>query len=214
LISSSENQIDKKNVAEKDKVSYDIFISENQQLDNDSSQNIKLTKIDIIFIILRKTTGQRYYVHLRQTGWKGQWLISSSQNIKLKGDKVWCLQRISCKYDLRKVYHNLHKITLQRSQLSYFCSLSYISTICPTCPTFFGFLSYILEICPTFKKISFFSFQNQGKIAETYAYSKNVTFYCFLCQSCVDKYRYFVKQIATTLQVLRKTTFFKFLIFF
>ena len=102
----------------------------------------------------------------------------------------------------------------QRSQLSYFCSLSYISTICPTCPTFFGFLSYILEICPTFLKFSFFSFQNQGKIAETYAYSKNVTLYCFLCQSCVDKYRYFVKQIATTLQVLRKTTFFKFLIFF
>ena len=93
----------------------------------------------------------------------------------------------------------------QRSQLSYFCSLSYNSTICPTCPTFFGFLSYILEICPTFLK-SFFSFLNQGKIAETYAYSKNVTLYCFLCQSCVDKYRYFVKQIATTLQVLRKTT--------
>ena len=98
----------------------------------------------------------------------------------------------------------------QRAQLSYFCSLSYNSTICPTCPTFFVFLSYILEICPTFLKFSFFSFQNQGKIAETYAYSKNVTLYCFLCQSCVDKYRYFVKQIATTLQVLRKTTFFKF----
>ena len=107
-----------------------------------------------------------------------------------------------------------HFVLSQRSQLSYFCSLSYISTICPTCPTFFGFLSYILEICPTFLKFSFFSFQNQGKIAETYAYSKNVTLYCFLCQSCVDKYRYFVKQIATTLQVLRKTTFFKFLIFF
>ena len=74
-------------------------------------------------------------------------------------------------------------------------------------------LLFYRPLCPTFLKFSFFSFQNQGKIAETYAYSKNVTLYCFLCQSCVDKYRYFVKQIATTLQVLRKTTFFKFLIF-
>jgi len=68
--------------------SCDIFISENQQLDNDSSQNIKTlgfqmipnpkkliqnikltkVKIDIIFIILRKTTGQQYYVHFRKTG--------------------------------------------------------------------------------------------------------------------------------------------------
>ena len=89
-------------------------------------------------------------------------------------------------------------INCQRAQLSYFCSLSYNSTICPTCPTFFGFLSYILEICPTFLKFSFFSFQNQGKIAETYAYSKNVTLYCFLCQSCVDKYRYFVNPLTAS----------------
>jgi len=51
LILSSENQIDKKILLKKTKF-HMIFISENQQLDNDSSRNIKLTKIkiDIMFI--------------------------------------------------------------------------------------------------------------------------------------------------------------------